>query len=843
MSYLSDLLKGFTGQKNAKLGSLATSTSYTPGGSLGLKNAQGQTLGQFIGGGQLPQVTTTPTTPSAGAVTAPAAPRLPQVAPNYVNLQGFQGTNQSGQTLGQFMAPQVPVSTPAVTTRPTTTSAGAVTSPYVSSLADINSKLGTRYRSIAGSSSYVPGSAASKRGLDYGTDTSKTPSGVSSGQSAASGGFSAPKTSYGSGVTADRLSAAAGATPPGTANATYGVGGGLPTAPTPTPSVPDYSDANLFMQQGGYAKTPVQSSATGRVEQRTKDGRYKQDGVWYFPDGSQIGGGRSSGGDDALSKALVRELSSYDVTRNDILEQMQREIDATRGIYAERVRVADEAGQGRLGSTRAVQARGGLLGSDFAGAQTEAVGQYNRDITGGIQSELDARISQIMGTGSEQLVAEREARTAALQRGSEAYLDFLAKTEERKAAKVKELAGQMLASGIEPGQFSSDQLSKLAKDLGVSVLDVQNAYQTEQLARQQLAAEAAPKGFELGEGQVRYEYDPETGGFRQVAAGAPKPVATGLSDPQKVSTFNQIVNNMNRSPLIMASDRTPVLKQSIEDINANPEDAATQLNLSYAYIQALDTYQSAVRVGELGNLNSIDSKIGSLSNSVSQIQNGQIVRPEVAKQIAAAAKSIVDTIDAAAKQKVSSFRSQARVSGVGSEFDQYLGGFDAAYSQSVTPPSPEEIQALRDQNYSEAEIQELLGPTSFNQAGNALASTPDADRLANAIMQVESGGKQVAGASGEFGSFQFLPSTWATVSREVAGSVIPQTPENEYAVARAKIGQLLAVGYDPRDVAAIWNTSLGGSEKPRYIRGVNDMGVAYDSIAYADKVMNAYLNA
>lgn len=164
-----------------------------------------------------------------------------------------------------------------------------------------------------------------------------------------------------------------------------------------------------------------------------------------------------------------------------------------------------------------------------------------------------------------------------------------------------------------------------------------------------------------------------------------KGVVDELSRAQKTNTFNRIVDSLNRSPLIQASERTPVLKNSIASVRKNPSNAALQLNLSYSYIQALDTYQSAVREGELANLNSIDSKIGNIQGWVQTIQRGQVVRPEVAKQIASAAEEVLNAINSAAGQKAKSFKSQADVAGVGTEFDQYMRGFNPTYQQQDDP--------------------------------------------------------------------------------------------------------------------------------------------------------------
>lgn len=96
------------------------------------------------------------------------------------------------------------------------------------------------------------------------------------------------------------------------------------------------------------------------------------------------------------------------------------------------------------------------------------------------------------------------------------------------------------------------------------------------------------------------------------------------------------------------------------------------------------------------------------------------------------------------------------------------------------------------------------------------------------------------GASGEYGSFQFMPATWRQVSQEVTGKVLPQSPLNEEYVAVKKIQMLLNEGKNEREVALIWNGSLGGSEAAVEKRGVNRFGVRYDTKTYALKVLTAY---
>lgn len=85
-----------------------------------------------------------------------------------------------------------------------------------------------------------------------------------------------------------------------------------------------------------------------------------------------------------------------------------------------------------------------------------------------------------------------------------------------------------------------------------------------------------------------------------------------------------------------------------------------------------------------------------------------------------------------------------------------------------------------------------------------------------------------------------MPETWKIISKEIEGEVIPQTPVNEEYVATMKIQKLLDEGKSEREIALIWNGSLGGTEKPLEKKGKNKRGVRYDTVAYSQKVLEVY---
>lgn len=202
------------------------------------------------------------------------------------------------------------------------------------------------------------------------------------------------------------------------------------------------------------------------------------------------------------------------------------------------------------------------------------------------------------------------------------------------------------------------------------------------------SAAASKKPDTIGSAETGFfKWNPVSKTFEQVVAGSNgSDGLDGLLKTEKQRTaFNQIVNNYNKSPLIAASDRTTVLKNTVNSIKKDPGNAATQMNLAYGYIQALDTYQSAVREGEITNVNSIDSKIGQLQNWAQQITSGQTVRPEVALQIAGAAEDLVKYISNGAAQKEKVFESQARVNGIENAWNNFRSGFTTNYDSGPAP--------------------------------------------------------------------------------------------------------------------------------------------------------------
>lgn len=111
--------------------------------------------------------------------------------------------------------------------------------------------------------------------------------------------------------------------------------------------------------------------------------------------------------------------------------------------------------------------------------------------------------------------------------------------------------------------------------------------------------------------------------------------------------------------------------------------------------------------------------------------------------------------------------------------------------------------------------------------------------LAKAIRQHESGGNYKAkGGSGEFGAYQFMPSTWKSWAKQYLGDSNAKMDEiNQNKVAYYKILELKNKGYNPGQIASIWN-----SGKPDWKGkvGVNKYGAKYNVPKYVQNVYSLY---
>lgn len=129
-------------------------------------------------------------------------------------------------------------------------------------------------------------------------------------------------------------------------------------------------------------------------------------------------------------------------------------------------------GEGRLGSVAAVGARRGLIGSDFGIAQEHNQTTANVGAVNAIEDERLMKEQNILSEVRKYSDAEIKAKTDAKRQGADNYLDFIAKSSERKEKNVKDIVKKIYAAG----EGASSDWAKIANEMGVSMEVLKSTY-------------------------------------------------------------------------------------------------------------------------------------------------------------------------------------------------------------------------------------------------------------------------------------------------------------------------------------------------------------------------------
>lgn len=285
-------------------------------------------------------------------------------------------------------------------------------------------------------------------------------------------------------------------------------------------------------------------------------------------------------GDDQFTTDYYNRLrQEYDtpIDENAVyqekLKQNQAQIDAVNALYADRLRSQQVISQGNLGSNRAIQARSGLLGSDFGSAQTGRIQQSNQQAENLVENERLAVVQQILTGARESAAAEIAAKRQAINEWGKALLDYYAGAGDRKNAKISKAAQLLLSLGKTPNDVSDSELAQAGINRneltalyneGKSAIDAANAKaQQEQqkldLEWQKTMAEIAKIQQDVANWQLDRTKYYEVGN-KIYEQGTNKFIADATFNPYsgafQVSPWNQVFN-----PVTNTFSQAPVMGQ------------------------------------------------------------------------------------------------------------------------------------------------------------------------------------------------------------------------------------------------------------------------------------------
>ena len=232
-------------------------------------------------------------------------------------------------------------------------------------------------------------------------------------------------------------------------------------------------------------------------------------------------------------------LNSQGISESDFrakaLAEMQGAIDSTNAMYANKLSQSKRSGAGVLGSTGAIQARRGLLGSDFGQAQVDNVNTANQEVYDNIEQERLARINDIMSKAKEDSSARYAKAVEAGEKGLKFKLENLRQAQNQLKTGADQAAQVLLASKTDFSTMTNDEINAFAKEYGTNKGAIQAAlslsrYATEkekEKREEELANDLAKKGIQdISKGATGYAYNPKTKKYELVARAASASINT-----------------------------------------------------------------------------------------------------------------------------------------------------------------------------------------------------------------------------------------------------------------------------------------------------------------------------
>jgi len=208
-----------------------------------------------------------------------------------------------------------------------------------------------------------------------------------------------------------------------------------------------------------------------------------------------------------------------------LADEMQRQINASNALYAEKLRQAKVAGDARLGGTMARNQSRGAVGGSFGSAAVETEQFANQDIYNSIEQEKAAAEGAIRAGIANLAKSYYEDKRAAVEAGYKERIAFKKNEGEYGDSQANAAVEYLIANKATPDSITD----KDAKDAGTTLDKIKKAFlvkkyettqaekaKTDKIAREdairaqeqadKVAFERA-KGFSISEGQAQYGYD------------------------------------------------------------------------------------------------------------------------------------------------------------------------------------------------------------------------------------------------------------------------------------------------------------------------------------------------
>lgn len=440
----------------------------------------------------------------------------------------------------------------------------------------------------------------------------------------------------------------------------------------------------------------------------------------------------------------VEELKSFRISDSDV----QEEINAIQGQYNARVAQMQEITRRRVQSIETLGAR---LGSRWTGGEG--------GVWGGVIAEEERaglmRIAELEAEKNSQIAAAKKAQREQNWKVYVAQVEMAQKTYDNQIKGIAELNKKTVENNKllldmakeEREQQKSDleNSKNLISSIGYLSLNALTGDEAQDLETiktiaslykvdpnkllsevQRLEQEKIkyPAGI-IGEYQFYRDQAEESGvsqdkimDFNQYQtfdanrkARAAAVTSRGL-DAKQTQNFLRISDNFQKDEIIKQADKAVSLVAIAEQVLANPQKATNQLKSLYILVKNLDA-DSAVREGELALAMKAQSYLDSWKTSFERIQEGRIISPKLASELAEATKELAAAWQEAAESRTRKYQSQAKTVGLGDVFEGYLSETlsteqNIQSQEDALPLLEEDINAFADKMTREELRDELM---------------------------------------------------------------------------------------------------------------------------------------
>jgi len=338
---------------------------------------------------------------------------------------------------------------------------------------------------------------------------------------------------------------------------------------------------------------------------------------------------------ESLNRTQPTEADNQMIKEN-IRKDMQASIDAINAQYSNLVSQQNSVNQDNQGQTRAMNARSGLIGSDFGQAKEMKTKEYGTQALKGLENEKTLMLTQMNDKIMQRADAEIKARKEEALGNQEAYQSFI----ESSRNEAKQEMALMAQKGVKLENLPPEQRNKLFEQAGYDPAWGELIYNAQKPKASQIDYKFEKMGDGVG---FFYGVDPETGelkqqkvnvdipadfklqitddgtplifnpktGEAQVASGFGegqfrKPFASemggessgnsglNLTPGQINTTVNQIAGQFDNEPIVRAYNTVSQQVNALKTLGNSPTDDQARI---YSFAKVMDP-NSAVREGE-----------------------------------------------------------------------------------------------------------------------------------------------------------------------------------------------------------------------------------------------------